>query len=296
MCFARDWGLGGVTMVNLFSFRATDPRSMMAQTDPVGPDSDMHLLTHLRHVKLVVCAWGADGGFKDRDREVLDLIRANSSLPPMCLGVTLGGFPRHPLYLAKSTDSSPIMAAEAPKSCPWFPAETCDAACAQVGCGLQGLLILMRADGVPEAELEPFPSCPHQSNPDISSKMKPSFSPDQPTPNALADFDQLSRDEQRAWLGWFAGGSNIVTKYGGREHVHFGKYECEQVDFQTIWLGKFVDLGWLTFRERRRFKALGMVGHPESIEYELNGTDEGFAVREAFWDRLNARSIASDSD
>lgn len=105
----------------------------------------------------------------------------------------------------------------------------------------------------------------------------------------LEDFDKLSREEQRAWLGFFAGASGYVTKYGDEWHPSFGKYECEQVDFESVWLGKFVDLGWLTITEHRRFKALGMPGQPDSVEYRMRSTEKGFDVRESYWERLNTQ-------
>ncbi|MBK1829527.1 hypothetical protein JIN77_02220 [Verrucomicrobiaceae bacterium R5-34] len=116
---------------------------------------------------------------------------------------------------------------------------------------------------------------------------------DSPQPEAvdsnvlLADLDALSRQEKSAWLGFFAGASSKVIKWGEDSRVIFGKFECEQVDFNDVWRGKFVKLGWLTVVEVRRFKALGMVGQPESVEYQLTATEKGQDVREAYWDRLS---------
>jgi hypothetical protein len=108
----------------------------------------------------------------------------------------------------------------------------------------------------------------------------------------LAVFDGLERAEQTAWLAQFAAQSNRVTKYGDKWHTGclFGKAECGWVDFEKVWLGKFVDLGWLEIVEVRRFKALGIPGQPESAEYEFKATNAGWDVREAYWDRLNSRS------
>lgn len=38
--FARDWGFGGVRVLNLFAFRATYPDDLKAAADPVGPRND----------------------------------------------------------------------------------------------------------------------------------------------------------------------------------------------------------------------------------------------------------------
>ena len=112
----------------------------------------------------------------------------------------------------------------------------------------------------------------------------------------LAVFDGLERSEQTAWLARFAAQSNRVTKYGDKWHTGclFGKAECGWVDFKKVWLGKFVDLGWLEIVEVRRFKALGVTGQPESAEYEFKATQNGRDVREAYWERLNSRSANAE--
>jgi len=57
--------------------------------------------------------------------------------------------------------------------------------------------------------------------------------------NDLPDFDALIRDEQQAFLAWFAGGNSFLTKYGNRKDVFFGKAECEWVDFDDFWQEPF---------------------------------------------------------
>lgn len=105
----------------------------------------------------------------------------------------------------------------------------------------------------------------------------------------LVDFNALTHLEQRAWLAFFGGAQGIATKYGDEWRPRFGKYECEQVDFETVWLGKYVDLGWLQITEGRRFKALGMPGQPDSVECNLRATEKGWNVREAWWARRHGR-------
>ena len=107
----------------------------------------------------------------------------------------------------------------------------------------------------------------------------------------LAAFDALPMDEQRAWRARFAAQTNRVLKYGDEWNTFclFGKAECGWVDFEAVWLGKFVDLGWLEINKVREFKALGIEGHPDSAEYEFRATDAGWNVREDYWERLNKR-------
>ena len=108
----------------------------------------------------------------------------------------------------------------------------------------------------------------------------------------LATFDAFPMVEQRAWLAFFGGARGIAYKYGEQWRPMFGKYECECVDFETVWLGKFVDLGWLEITKVREFKALGVEGQPDSAEYEFKATDEGWQVREDWWERLKNKSKA----
>jgi hypothetical protein len=98
--FARDWGYGGLYMLNLFAFRATDPKVMKAATDPVGPDNDATLVSYQKQGVLIVAAWGNDGVFKGRAQHVLKNVLVHG--PVKCLGRTKDGCPKHPLYLPKT--------------------------------------------------------------------------------------------------------------------------------------------------------------------------------------------------
>jgi hypothetical protein len=104
VAFARAWGCAGLVVVNLFAFRATDPYAMREQgAAAVGPENDAHIRAAVIECSPVVCAWGAHGGFLLRDAAVRELIR-RSGLPwGMCLGLTKGGHPRHPLYVPATT-------------------------------------------------------------------------------------------------------------------------------------------------------------------------------------------------
>jgi hypothetical protein len=94
--YARDWGFGGLVIVNLFAFRAREPEDMKAAADPVGPDTDAHILREASGSGIVVFGWGADGGWRDRDKEVAQLL---ANYAPTCLTLTQAGHPGHPLYL-----------------------------------------------------------------------------------------------------------------------------------------------------------------------------------------------------
>lgn len=91
--FAKSWDYGGVCMANLFAFRATEPRAMKVARDPIGSENNEWLLRLSKDAALVVAAWGNDGSFLGRSRQVITL------LPDMhCLKMNKSGEPAHPLY------------------------------------------------------------------------------------------------------------------------------------------------------------------------------------------------------
>jgi hypothetical protein len=100
--FARDWGCGGIEMVNLFAFRATDPAAMLAAADPVGPENDRHIRSAAEHCWPVVAAWGVSGTFRGRDEEVRKILR-RVGVAVGALKVTKEGHPGHPLYIRRGT-------------------------------------------------------------------------------------------------------------------------------------------------------------------------------------------------
>lgn len=100
---ARHWGYGGARVINLFAFRATRPRDMLAVSDPVGPHNDAVSLAAL-HQTLdagvpVICGWGAHGGHRGRD-QVARAMAAQLDVRLMALELNADGSPRHPLYIA----------------------------------------------------------------------------------------------------------------------------------------------------------------------------------------------------
>lgn len=99
--YAKRWGYGGLLLGNLFAYRSTDPSGIYSAQDPVGPDNDTWLRKLQAQAGLVVCAWSALGGHKDRDKAVLGFLR-----DPHCLARLKSGYPGHPLY--KRADLRPV--------------------------------------------------------------------------------------------------------------------------------------------------------------------------------------------
>ena len=102
--FAKDWGYGGLIMTNLFAIRATDPKEMIKHPEPVGEDNNDWLSASAKDAGIILAAWGAKGGHKNRDRVVKFLLRKNRI---MCLGLTKQGQPKRPLYI--KADTKPML-------------------------------------------------------------------------------------------------------------------------------------------------------------------------------------------
>lgn len=99
--YARDWGYSGLCMLNLFAYRATDPKVMKRAVDPVGADNNRWIAEITSQSKLVVAAWGAHGVYGCRDVIVKGMVKGLTYLR-----LTKDGHPSHPLYLPK--DLKPV--------------------------------------------------------------------------------------------------------------------------------------------------------------------------------------------
>jgi hypothetical protein len=96
---ARALGFGAFRVVNIFAYRATDPKLMRAQADPVGPGNDAAILEAANWADRLVCAWGSHGAHMYRGARVEALLRPLGK-PLFQLGLTKSGHPKHPLYIS----------------------------------------------------------------------------------------------------------------------------------------------------------------------------------------------------
>lgn len=111
--FAKQWGFlsrggeivgyGGIEVVNLFAFRATNPKELITATDPVGPENvaAIHRMVDMKP-GLIVAAWGNNvpTGYEAHVRTIRDALRSNNAL---CLGHTRAREPKHPVRLPYAT-------------------------------------------------------------------------------------------------------------------------------------------------------------------------------------------------
>jgi hypothetical protein len=103
---ARALGFGAFRVTNIFAWRATDPKVMRAQSDPVGPENDEAIAAGAQWADRIICAWGSHGAHLNRGAAVERLLRV-TGLPLWHLGLTQAGAPKHPLYIAYAQQPEP---------------------------------------------------------------------------------------------------------------------------------------------------------------------------------------------
>lgn len=106
--FSKRWGYGALCMTNLFAFRATNPKDMMAAKNPVGPFNDNHLDSIALEASVIVCAWGRGGEHQNRESTVVSALW-NRRRKIKAFGFNKDGSPKHPLYLSNEAELVPMV-------------------------------------------------------------------------------------------------------------------------------------------------------------------------------------------
>lgn len=100
--FAQRNGCEAIEVVNLFAYRATDPRDLARAGYPIGPLNDDHIAAAAASTKcaggIVVCAWGAHARGLYRANDV-SIRLAKICCEPHALKLLSDGTPAHPLML-----------------------------------------------------------------------------------------------------------------------------------------------------------------------------------------------------
>lgn len=99
--FAKREGYGGVLVVNLSPYRATDPKALKAAENRMGgPEGEfaIHWAAGLAVAqgRPILCAWGANAILNPQ--WTIQKFRSMGA-GMACLGTTAAGHPRHPLYV-----------------------------------------------------------------------------------------------------------------------------------------------------------------------------------------------------
>lgn len=111
--FAKAWGYGALTIVNLYAYRTPYPSALRHDGYPIGHQNDDEILEGARESQLVIAAWGAwaasDETIERRALHVFYLITSPpNEIALECLGLTSGGAPRHPLMTPYATPRVPF--------------------------------------------------------------------------------------------------------------------------------------------------------------------------------------------
>jgi hypothetical protein len=104
--FSESFGFGSFYMLNLFAYRATDPKDMFKQVAKgslnkmaaVGELNDFYIQGVVEKLDYIVLAWGSHGSYLDRDKDVLAYLPMHNCY---ALKSNADGHPSHPLYLRK---------------------------------------------------------------------------------------------------------------------------------------------------------------------------------------------------
>jgi len=96
---ARANGFGSFGVVNIFAWRATDPRELLRAEDPVGSENDRAILEKANWADQIIVSWGAHGEFQQRGTAVARLLLSTGN-ELYHLGLTKAQQPRHLLYVA----------------------------------------------------------------------------------------------------------------------------------------------------------------------------------------------------
>jgi hypothetical protein len=94
---ARNWGCGGIYMVNLFSIISADPKILKTCPDP-QMENDGWLVEISKKCERVVFAWGAFKEAKGRCNQVIAMFPNAYALE-----ILKDGSPKHPLYCKGDT-------------------------------------------------------------------------------------------------------------------------------------------------------------------------------------------------
>jgi hypothetical protein len=108
--FAKSWDFDGMFMLNLFAYRATEPKELKATYEAnkyrlgvVGYFTDEWILSVCDLSNMVIACWGGNGTYLSRDKEVLFMLENECEKEVYALGKTKEKHPRHPLYLKRSS-------------------------------------------------------------------------------------------------------------------------------------------------------------------------------------------------
>lgn len=99
MLYANKEQFSSLTVVNLFAYRAANPKKLLSVEDSTGPDNKIAVKAFIEYTKrengFVVFGWGA---FPLATKYWVFIVGTEVK-EAYCLGKTKDGLPQHPLYV-----------------------------------------------------------------------------------------------------------------------------------------------------------------------------------------------------
>ena len=119
IAFTKAWGYDGLTVVNLYPLRATDPKALDGfeerATEACATRNGIEVGRAIGVSPIAVAAWGVHGARDGIGEWMRGQIALSTPRPLYHLGLTKEGYPRHPLYVRGDTKPIPWAApADAP--------------------------------------------------------------------------------------------------------------------------------------------------------------------------------------
>jgi len=96
--FVKQWGYRRLEVVNLFAWRATDPKELPKVAEPIGQENDRAILDTCLTSEWVIAAWGSNKFAQRRAGDVTWMLTKHG-IHLRCLRRSVQGNPWHPLYV-----------------------------------------------------------------------------------------------------------------------------------------------------------------------------------------------------
>lgn len=120
IALSRRWGWPALVVVNLFAWRATEPKELRKVPDPIGPQNDVFICDAARGARSIVVAWGANGSFRNRDLDVVQMLKERGHTL-LCIAGYKPGVARHPLYERADSQTDEFAFVDSYKERPEMP-------------------------------------------------------------------------------------------------------------------------------------------------------------------------------
>ena len=106
---ARNWGFGGVYMLNLFAWVTSYPDELLKCKDPIN-GNDAWLIKMADLSGEIIFAWGNFKEAQERAKKVIAMFPNAKALQ-----INMNGSPKHPLYVRGDVIPAPFITTNKPK-------------------------------------------------------------------------------------------------------------------------------------------------------------------------------------